>query len=207
MADDALEVVALRNSFYRDSYRRVVLALLVSIVVIVMLVGAIFYELANPPAPKYFATTVNGRITPLVSLNEPNMAKSAILQWAQQAAIAAYTFNFVNYRQELQAASNFFTPSGWQAFVKALNDSGNLTSVIQKKLVVSAVATGAPVILQEGLLNNVYAWRIQMPVLVTYQSSSQITQQRITVTMLITRLSTLNAPKGIGIAQFVVTGS
>lgn len=43
-----------------------------------------------------------------------------------------------------------------------------------------------------------------MPILVTYQSASEFTQQNNVVTMLITRVSPLNSPRGIGISQFVV---
>ena len=158
----------------------------------------------HPPAPKYFATSINGRITPLFPLNEPNQSDSAVLQWANQAAIAAFTYNFVNYRTELQASSGFFTSDGWDQFLSALQQSNNLDAVKAKKLIVSAVATRAPIILQKGLLNGNYAWRVQMPLLVTYQSASEFSQQNNVVTMLITRVSTLNSPRGIGISQFVV---
>ena len=79
-----------------------------------------------------------------------------------------------------------------------------MEAVKAKKLIVSAVATRAPVILQKGILNGRFAWRVQMPVLVTYQSASEFTQQSNVVTMLISRVSTLNSPRGIGISQFVV---
>lgn len=202
MANDALETVALRNNFYRDSYRRVVLALLFAMGIIVILAGGIIYLVTHPPQPKYFATTIDGRIQPLIALDKPNLSQAAVLQWTQQAAIAAYTYNFVNYRQELQAASAFFTTRGWQSFMKALEASNNLSTVLQKKLVLTAVATGAPVILQKGILNGIYSWRIQLPMLVTYQSASQISQQNFTATILVVRISTLNNPKGIGIAEF-----
>ncbi|MCK1862760.1 DotI/IcmL/TraM family protein, partial [Legionella pneumophila] len=45
-------------------------------------------------------------------------------------------------------------------------------------------------------LNGRYSWRVQMPILVTYQSASEFTQQNNVVTMLITRVSTLNSPRG-----------
>ena len=101
------------------------------------------------------------------------------------------------------AASGFFTSDGWNQFITALSESNNLDAVKTKKLVVSAVATAAPVILQKGLLNGRYAWRIQMPILVTYQSASEFSQQNLNVTMLVTRVDTLNSPRGIGIAQFI----
>lgn len=204
MAEDALAVVTLRNQFYKDSQRKVILALLIAILVNLVLGFMIMYIITHPPAPKYFATSINGRITPLFPLNEPNQSDSAVLQWANQAAIAAFTYNFVNYRDELQSSSGFFTAAGWDQFLNALQQSNNLDAVKAKKLIVSAVATRAPIILQKGLLNGSYAWRVQMPILVTYQSASEFTQQNNVVTMLITRVSTLNSPRGIGISQFVV---
>lgn len=204
MAQDALTTVALRNTFYKDSQRKVVLALLIALLVNIILAFMLVYMITHPPAPKYFATSINGRITPLFPLNEPNQSDSAVLQWANQAAIAAFTYNFVNYRDELQASSGFFTPEGWDQFLNALQQSNNLDAVKAKKLIVSAVATRAPIILQKGVLNGNYSWRVQMPILVTYQSASEFTQQNNVVTMLITRVSTLNSPRGIGISQFVV---
>ncbi len=204
MAEDALTVVALRNKFYKDSQRKVMLALLIALIVNIVLASLLVYMITHPPAPKYFATSLNGRITPLFPLNEPNQSDSAVLQWANQAAIAAFTYNFVNYRDELQASSGFFTPEGWDQFLSALQQSNNLDAVKAKKLIVSAVATRAPIILQKGVLNGSFSWRVQMPILVTYQSASEFTQQNNVVTMLITRVSTLNSPRGIGISQFVV---
>ncbi|MFI4962700.1 MAG: type IVB secretion system apparatus protein IcmL/DotI [Legionellales bacterium] len=204
MAEDALTVVTMRNQFYKDNQRKVVLALIVAIMLNLLLGTVLVYIITHPPEPKYFATSINGRITPLFQLNEPNQSDSAVLQWANQAAIASFTYNFVNFRDELQASSGFFTADGWDQFLGALQQSNNLDAVKAKKLIVSAVATRAPIILQKGVLNGSYSWRVQMPILVTYQSASEFTQQNNVVTLLITRVSTLNSPRGIGISQFVV---
>lgn len=204
MAEDALTVVTLRNKFYKDSQRKVMLALSIALILNIILASTLVYILTHPPEPKYFATSINGRITPLFPLNQPNQSDSAVLQWANQAAIASFTYNFVNYRDELQASSGFFTAEGWDQFLNALQQSNNLDAVKAKKLIVSAVATRAPIILQKGVLNDSYSWRVQMPILVTYQSASEFTQQNNVVTMLIMRVSTLNSPRGIGISQFVV---
>lgn len=202
-ADDALEVVRLRNDFYRDGYKRVITALLIAVILLIASIAAFVYIVTHPPAPQYFATTINGRITPLIPLDQPNMPPSTVQQWANSAAIAAYNYNFVNYRQELQAASEFFTPDGWQGYINALKSSNNLNAVIDKKLVVSAVATGAPVILDQGVIDGTYTWKVQIPILVTYQSPSQSVRQEVMITMVIQRISTLNSARGIGISSFV----
>jgi len=200
---DALQAVTLRTDFQRDSHHRVLIALLISVILNVILVGSFVYIVKHPPQPQYFATTINGRITPLIPLDQPNMPPSTLLQWANSAAIAAYTYNFVNYRQELQSASEFFTPDGWRQFIGALEGSNNLNAVIEKKLVVSAVATGAPVILDQKSINGTYTWIVQMPMLITYQSASATARQTVMVKMTIERISTLNSARGVGISSFV----
>ncbi|MES2142312.1 MAG: type IVB secretion system apparatus protein IcmL/DotI [Pseudomonadota bacterium] len=206
MKEDALQVVTLRNEFYRDNYRKVVAALLVSFFIILILAGALFYIVTNPPAPRYFATTNDGRIVPLIPFDRPNLSNSAVLEWANTAAAATYSYNFVNYRQALQQAADYFTPEGKQMFFNAIKSSNNLTAVIAKKLIVSTVATGVPVVLEQGVMLGRYTWKVQIPMLITFQSASQFSQQSVTVTMVIVRVSPLESPRGIGIAQFIVSG-
>jgi intracellular multiplication protein IcmL len=204
MAEKQTQELTLQNKFYSDRQRKIMTALLMAVLAFLFISLFLLYMVTHPPQPQYFATSTNGRITPLTALDEPNQSDSAILQWANQASIACFSYNFVNYHEELLAASSYFTNEGWQQFMDALQQSNNLESVKSKKLIVSAVATRAPIILQKGVLNGSFSWRIQMPILVTYQSASEFTQQNNVVTMLITRISTLQSPRGIGISQFVV---
>lgn len=203
--DNALELVKLRNEFYRDNYRRLVLVLMVAIIVLLASVGTLLYMYTHPPKPQYFATDPEGRIIRLTPLSEPNLSSAALLQWANIAAVASFTYDFANYRKQLQDASQYFTTSGWAAFVDAIKASNNLTAVTQKKLVSYAVATGAPVILEEGEIQGVYSWKVQMPMLITYESASEVSQQNVVVTMMIQRVSTVDYEKGIGISQLIVT--
>ena len=117
----------------------------------------------------------------------------------------SYSYNFVNYRKQLQAASEYFTPEGWRTFEAALKSSRNLETVIARKLVVTAVATGAPVVLDQRIVSGRYAWKVQLPLLVTYQSASTLFQQPLIVTMIVTRVSMRDVPKGIAISQFIAS--
>ena len=203
MPEDTLEVVRLRNNFYRDNYRRLILAVLVILALNALLVGIIIYQYKVRPEPRYFATSADGRITPIYPLTTQVVSTSELLQWANEAAVAAYSYNFANYRKALQDASQYFTTEGWDNYQTALKSSRNLETVIAKKLVVSAEATGAPVIIDQGLIGDHYAWKVQMPLLVNFQSMSTNIQTPLLVTLLITRVSTLYVPKGIAIAQYI----
>lgn len=203
MTEEGLELIRLRNNFYRDNYRRVVMGLLFLLVINFILVGIILYQVTNRPTPQYFATSIDGRITPLYALSEPMIAPNELAQWATRTAVSVYTYNFVNYREALQKVQNDFTPEGWKYFEDALKGTRVLETVIAKKLVVSSVPTAAPVILDQGVINGRYAWKVQLPLLVTYQSPNEQTQVPVVVTMVISRVPTVNIPRGIAVVQFV----
>lgn len=204
---DVLTAISERNQFYRDSYRKVLLSLIFSIFSIILLVAAIIYIAVNPPKPRYFATYANGSLAPMIPLDQPNMSVSALSQWVTTAVIAVNTYDFVNYRDQLQKASEYFTADGWQAYLQALQGSRNLDAVLQKKLTVTAVATGAPVIIRQWLDSGVATWQIQLPVLITYQSASNYVAQNNIIILKVRRISTLQNPNGIGIEDYVATGS
>lgn len=206
MAYDALEEVKHRNDFYRDGYRKLVVALLLALLIIVGLVGVIYGVLGTRPRPTYFATTDTGRIIPLVPLNQPNLTDQALLQWASQAVTAVYSYNFVNYQQVFQQNKSYFTDKGWEAFLDAIKSSKNLDAVIDQKLIVSAVLTGAPVVSNRFLFDGRYTWKVQMPVTVTFQGTSGApSTQSFLITLTIRRISTLDNVAGVGIASFVAS--
>jgi intracellular multiplication protein IcmL len=205
MSEGALEVVMNRNFFYRDNYRRVVAFALLLIFSNIAAVAVIFWQVAHPAQPAYFATDNSGKITPLYSLSQPIISQSSLLEWATRASVTAYSYNFVEYEAQLQRAGNFFTPRGWANFTSALKSSRNLETVIVKKLVATAVPTGAPVILNRGVLGGRYSWKVKIPILVNYQSASTQFQQSLTVIMIIKRVPNVNDPKGIAIDQFIAS--
>ncbi len=138
------------------------------------------------------------------ALSQPNQSDSEVLTWANSTAVATFTYNFENYRENIQNLSGFFTDIGWKEFMAALDKSKNLDAVKDKKLIVSAVATKPPVILQKGILGNAYSWRVQLPMLIMYQGAKEYSKQNVIITMLITRTSSVNAPTGVAINQFII---
>lgn len=206
MTEESLELVRLRNNFYRDNYRRVMKLLLIMSLVMVILVLTMAYLFTHRPEPKYFATTQSGRVLQLVPLSAPMLSTEALLSWASQVAMGSYTYNFANYRQKMQMQENNFTSDAWQQFLVQLKDSGNLQAVDQRKINVSAVVSGAPVVVYQGMLDGRYAWKVQVPLLVTFVSASDRFQKNYMVTMVIVRVSTVQNQNGVAVAQFIVSG-
>jgi len=139
-----------------------------------------------------------------IPMNEANLSDAAILVWANEVAVSLLSYNFVNYRSEFQKSSGFFTPNGFDTFLAAIDKSNSLALVETKKFIVSAVATKPPIIVHKGIINNLYSWKVEIPMLITYQNQSEFQQANNIVTLLITRAPAINAPRGIAVAKFTV---
>ncbi|HSX19576.1 MAG TPA: DotI/IcmL family type IV secretion protein [Gammaproteobacteria bacterium] len=156
------------------------------------------------PKQTYFLDTPSGKSTEVFPLSEPNVTPSSLVKWITQAVTSAYTIDFYHYQDNIDALQQYFTTEGYQNYLLALKQSGSLKKIISDKLIVSAVAMDTAVIMQEGIMNNVYSWKIQIPLLLNYQgASTSSTQQQVVVNVLVTRVPTDIAPKGIGISQIV----
>jgi|AntRauTorckE5430_2_1112549.scaffolds.fasta_scaffold00008_25 intracellular multiplication protein IcmL len=201
---DGLETVILRNDFYRDGYRKSLSIVLFLLISNVLLAFAVLSLYAQKPEARFFATSSDGRIIPVQPLSVPGLSSAEILDWTTKAAIKTYSYDHVNYRASLQDVSEMFTGTGWTKFQEALTKSRMLKTVIAQKLVMTAVPTGAPIVLEEGVRNARYMWKIQIPMLLKLQGAQNITQP-IKVTVLVQRVSLINNPKGVAIVNYVVS--
>ena len=131
------------------------------------------------------------------------MEDRAIVSWATTVATSAYSYDFVNWRKALSSLSPDFTKEGFASFIGSLKSSGNLKLVEDNRMVASAVPTAAGVVVAKGLLKGVYVWKIQVPILVTYQAARSSVSQNLLVTLLVVRRSVLSHPKGLAVAQFL----
>lgn len=187
------------NKFYRKNYSRLLFFLTVMIFTNLILGIYFIYLSVNIPLPITLAAFEN-KTTPLYALTEPVISQNALLEWASQVAISVYNIDYLNYRKQLAANQSYFSPAGWQVF---LNDFRTvLGSIIGQKLRASAVLTGSPVILEQGPLFGRYAWKVRMPMLITYESASELRNTPIMVDMVIMRVPTTDSPKGIAVSQF-----
>ncbi len=193
-----------KNDFYASSYTSVMIILIVEIVLVLILVGVVVYQVSHRPLPVFSAITPSKQRMSLTASSEPNLLPSTLLTWASKAAVAAYTFDFVNYNKQINLARPYFTDAGWRDYQASI--ANVIQTITQNQLFVNGVVAGAPVISNQGEIpGRGYTWRIQVPFLVTYQSAEQTSRANYIVVITIVRVSTSINPAGIGIDQFVMT--
>lgn len=199
-----LGTVMVRNEFYRDGYRNLLRLSFIQGIVILGLIGAMYFVIqVNQQENRYFATTEDGRLVPMVPLNQPNLSTPAIMSWVAQATTEVMTFGFNDYRRRLQEASRNFTRTGWESFTQALQKSGIVEMMEVNRQVVTAAPSGAPILQSEGLVAGRYQWVIQIPLVVTYQSGNKQRSDSLLVTVVVVRVPRLESPNGVGIEQWI----
>lgn len=196
--------VVVRNEFYRDGYRLALRIAIVQAAIIFGLIGAMYFVIhVHQPENRYFATTEDGRLIPMVPLNQPNLSTPALLSWAAQSVSETMSFSFSNYRRNLQESSRHFTRAGWESFSTALQQARMIESVETLTQEVSAVPAGAPIMVSEGIAGGQYQWVVQVPILLTYTSGAKKRNESWLVTLVIVRVPRLESPNGVGIAQWL----
>jgi intracellular multiplication protein IcmL len=201
--DEAVATEFTRSAYSRERWMFPLRALYISLGVIAVLTIANVYLAVRPVQERYFAKDPLGGLRELVPLEKPIQSQNEMLAWATGAISSAFTLSFGNIQPQLQDARFNFTEPGWKGFQEALRSRGVLDAIINNKFVSTAVPTAAPVVVQQGLIEGKYAWRIEIPMIVTYESASGRASSSFLVEATIIRRPESENPRGLGIQSIV----
>jgi intracellular multiplication protein IcmL len=200
---EGVTLVLLRNAFYRDNYHRAVFALYIVFFINVLLLGTIVYRYVTPPKPEYFATNSSYQLIRYHPLSDPVVDNNYVLQWVTNAVRKSFSLDFIHWRDQLQAASNNFTDAGWNFFLQAYKQSGDLQTLVKLNMVANATVTGAPVIQYQNVLDGRYVWKVELPVMITYTNTEKTIRQPLKVTVIVVRVPVQDNPDRIAINEFL----
>jgi intracellular multiplication protein IcmL len=194
--------------WYRLQYQRsmklatgLVLALIAAVAVIAALV-------LTRPTPRYFAATPDLRLAPLIPLDKPVLTQQGLLNWVAETISNAVSLDFLEWREKLTRTREHFEEEAFASFLASLQSSGVLDMIRDKRLSVSASVTRAPVIIASGLVGGKATWKIEFPLVVSYESSQGVeSAQNLMATVLVCRASTVTSPRGVVIQQVILKRS
>ncbi len=168
---------------------------------ILALVGDRIWRDHHPPQPHYFYT--NGRDTPLdvFPLDNPVMSDSDMLIWTVSAVCAVFTVNFKEYRMQLNKAGERFTDRGWDAYANAFKGVGNLAKIQSARLIGTATPERAAVIRGKGVIGDLYTYKVEIPLIVTFENDNVTNAQHLIVSVVVIRTIEPDHPDGVAIDQ------
>ncbi|WP_235602944.1 DotI/IcmL/TraM family protein [Piscirickettsia litoralis] len=109
---------------------------------------------------------------------------------------------FLNYRSEIKGKRRYFTQYGWNQYLDAFKDT--VQKVTDKKYILRATISDVPVVVQKGQINGAYSWKLQVPVLLTFQKGDRRSTQSVYWTVVIQRSNEF-ADNLFGISQIIQT--
>ena len=200
----AVETALGRHETYQAGFRRLGIAVIAMAITSSLSVGTAWWALSQKPEPRYFMAREDGGIIPLVGVTQPYLSNGEITNFAVEAITKAMTMNFVTWRSDLSESSEYFErPGGWNNFLEALEGSGTLEFIRNRRLISSVVANGA-VIVSNGVSDGRYTWVVQVPITITYQSSSEQSTETRLAEIQIARLPTWQTSRGVGITRVLI---
>src|SRR5579872_1835284 len=101
-ARDPLSIIFARNAFYKRLHYLVLFAFFLSILANAFLCWVLYFLLKTPFQPLYFAADPVGRLIPIIPVDQANMSADEASDLAVEAVQAAYSYDYVNYRAQLQ---------------------------------------------------------------------------------------------------------
>lgn len=192
-------------AWYRAQYYRAVKLCFVlggGLAVSAGIIGVLLYA---RPAPRFFAATPDLRLAPLVPLDKPVLTQQGLLNWVSETITGAVSLDFLEWRETLTRTREHFDEDAYKSFLASLKSSGILEMIQDKRLSVSAVVTRAPVIIASGLIEGRATWKIEFPIVISYESSQGVeSTQKLMATVLVRRASTVTTPRGVVIQQVVL---
>ncbi len=203
-APDAAAVIG-GLDWYRAQFRRAMKLALCLVAALCLSFAVTALLLLNQPKPQYFAATPDLRLAPMIPLDQPLLTQEGLLTWVSDTIAGAMSLNFLEWREKLESLRPHFDDAAYKSFLASLQSSGVLDMIREKRLSASAVTTRAPVIIASGLVGGKATWRIEFPLIVSYESSQGVeSTQKLLATVLVCRASTAKTPRGVVIQQVVL---
>ncbi|TKC90153.1 hypothetical protein FAZ69_08370 [Trinickia terrae] len=184
--------------------------ILVSVIAVLSLVIVflLYLVFVHFPQDRVLATANAATVCKVPTLDKPYISEAQALNFAEQAVISMYTYNYLDYRMRTQQAANEYFSNGFaDAFVQLRSNSQELQDVIQKRFIVTSISNPnqPPVVARSGPYKGAWAWEVSVPVYVYYTSGHEQFQEKrlANVTVMQVPLSPSN-PRGLAVDNIVL---
>lgn len=203
MAEEQTTILELRDDFYRDSFGKIIFVIASFVFAILLLIGLSIYLHLTIPPPHTFAVSNEFRIQAEVPLNQPYRTVPDMLQWVSDSLRSVFVFDFIHYNDQLKNAAVYFTPDGYKVFLDQVNNYASSNTVVNNRTFVNGNPSGAPFLLNQGVLSGRYAWWVQIPFNLNF-AGNRFYSQQLNMQVLVVRVSTLDNLNGLAIDNLIV---
>ena len=198
----AVETPLARYENYQKAFRLSAVGNVVMAFALVISQVIAWTALSAKPENIYFATYEDGGIIPLVPISEPFLNNGQVINFAVEAITNSFSMDFLNWRKNLSDASGYFEqPDGWNNFLTALDNSGILDFIKNRRLISNSIINEAFVI-DDGIdIKGRYYWTVQIKMKITYESSSERSTDNYIADVVVSRIPVWENSRAVGITR------
>lgn len=185
----------------RQNYMSLAVSASLAIVCFAMIMVFLEY-----PKTRYIPTTDNKAICEVTPENNPNITDVAISDFAKDALLNLYTFDYVNFEDQINdSLARWFSGQGRVDTINAMTTAGITEYVQNNALTLRAGTTAAAKIERKGRtsLGDPY-WVVRFPMVVDVYSGGdrpEDTQSYVVSVRVVAGDATAQNPKGLAIAS------
>lgn len=189
--------------------RRFNILTLMGLVVCLAIIAILLYMFTVYPKYRVVQTVDNSVICEIDPSDNPQLTDVAIQDFAKTAVLSAYSFDYVNYRDQINnATTRYFTPDGRAAFNTALRSSGSLDHIIANNLIMKSMTLQSPQIEEKGLDSRGKPyWIVRMPIATEFYTG---TAKAADVQSFVAQVRVVNTqrdafnPRGLGVLSMTL---
>lgn len=200
-AAEGLTQIYRNNAVLEDSTRFLKRLAIGEAGIIGVLLMALLLTGNERPPPKYIGMSSDGRLLPLQPLDEPVLSDTGRRQWVGRAVAECMSFNFRNFRGELQECTDdYFTEDAGSAYLQAISSVVNV--IRDRKQLLAADLQGTPTIAQSGVQEGRRVWFYQVPIQLSYRAEGTERTERRVIGVGVHRVPTARYPEGVRITSW-----
>ncbi|MDR1871592.1 MAG: DotI/IcmL/TraM family protein [Deltaproteobacteria bacterium] len=205
--EDALNDLTTANgdkNYTRDNHwtSQIVFALAIACLILGSILGV---ETLLENKPNYFGVSSDLNVVKVAPSKEPLLSPDNLLTWTSQAVSGALSLNFLHWRQQLMDARENFSEYGFSSFARSLEEGGHIRKIVAERLNLTCALAGTPVITDTKVLGDRYTWKVELPVIISYQSSTGVVASQNLIAMVtVQRAAMTQKNKGVEIQQIVL---
>lgn len=204
IASKSLKIVNLRNRFLNIVYRNLIILLITSVLSLASSIAFLIFYYKQPIPPQFILVNEDGRYVEPPTLKECK-TDSEVSQFVINALSELHKFDFINRKDQMSKASNYFSTKSWNEFNQVFVETGTLRLVEEKRLI-STVDVEIPEITEKYEEKGICKWKVRVPMNIYYLNSSErsaINSLSGNARIILARQSVLNNPKGLVIETYI----
>lgn len=189
----------------KNARRQMVMSMGVNMALAAIIV-AMLIVFSQYPKTRYIPTTDNKAICEVTPENNPNITDVSISDFAKDAVLNLYTFDYVNYEDQINSSlSRWFSARGRIDTINAMQQAGIMQYVQDHALTLRAGTTAAAKIEKKGRTSSGSPyWVVRFPMVVDVYSGGdrpEDTQKYVVSVRIVADDASAQNPKGLAVAS------